>query len=180
MLTIKVGGEELFNEETEQFETDITAELTLEHSLVSLSKWESKWEIPFLDTQKKTEEQVLDYVKMMIVGSEPAPEVFAKLSNGNLLAVNSYINAKMTATTVFKVSSSRGSEEIITAELIYYWMIALGIPFECQNWHLNRLLMLIEVCNIKNSPKKKMSFAERAQMQRTLNEQRRAQLGSSG
>ena len=180
MLTIQIGGEELFNEEKDQFETAPVAVLTLEHNLVSLSKWESKWESPFLDTQQKTAEQVLDYVRKMIVGPEPAPEVFTNISDASLLEINKYINAKMTATWVSESSNASRREEIITAELIYYWMISLGIPFECQYWHLNRLLMLIKVCNIKNSPKKKISFNDRAKIQRDLNDQRRSELGSSG
>jgi hypothetical protein len=180
MLEIKVGGQELFDEETETFFTDPVIELQLEHSLVSLSKWESKWETPFLDTSKKSTEQVLDYVIQMIVSPEPAPEVLPEIADEALLRINEYINAKMTATWIHEENSPAGPQEIITAELIYYWMIMLGIPFECQYWHLNKLLMLIKVCNLKNAPKKKVGFAERAAMQRSLNDKRRAEYGSKG
>jgi hypothetical protein len=180
MLRITVGGDELFNEETDTFSTDELVELQLEHSLVSLSKWESKWEIPFLGALAKTEEQVLDYVRMMIVGPEPAPEVFQKIKNQSLSEINTYINAKMTATWFRESERPEPQREVITAELLYYWMIALEIPFECQNWHLNRLLTLIKVCNAKRAPKKKVGRREAAIARRDLNAERRAQLGTSG
>lgn len=180
MLEITVGGDELFNEETEEFFSSDTFVLQLEHSLISVSKWESKWETPFIGNQKKTAEQVLDYVKQMIVGPEPAPEVLQNIRDSHLNAVNTYINAKMTATWINKPKNARGQQEVITAELIYYWMIALAIPFECQDWHLNRLLTLIEVCNIKNSPKKKMNKGEFMAQRRDLNAERKAQLGTTG
>lgn len=181
MLEISVGGEELWDEENNVFVPgESIATIQLEHSLVSVSKWESKWESPFLDPKGKTPEQLLDYIKFMIVGPEPAPEVLLKAAEQRHSEIQTYINSKMTAFTVYRQKNSKTSAEIVTSELIYYWMIALGIPFECQTWHLNRLLALIEMCNAKNSPPKKMSRAERAQMQRDLNAKRRAELGTAG
>lgn len=178
MLQLAVMTVEGFNEATNEFVAAESETVELEHSLVSLSKWESKWELPFLSNEKKTDEQVLDYVKMM--SSAPlSEELLSKFTPEIYTAINNYINSKMTATW-FSNQQEQSSTEIVTSELIYYWMIALGIPFECQHWHLNRLLTLIKVCNLKNAPPKKMSRAEMQQRNRDLNAQRRAELGTKG
>jgi hypothetical protein len=182
MLTVMVpvgneGYDEasgLFVESTEYFT------LELEHSLVSLSKWESRFEKPFLGTMEKTPEEVLWYIKTMTLSSGVSPEVYDKLSSKNLEEINSYINAKMTATWFSDITTAKPTTEIITAELIYYWMIALNVPFECQYWHFNRLITLIRVCNVKNTPPKKMSRQEQHERMRRLNAERRAKMGTRG
>lgn len=179
-LKLLVGGDENFNEQTNEFLITNQIELTLEHSLVSLSSWESKWELPFLGTKEKTTEQTLDYIEHMTLDKVFPPEVFSKISNKNLLEINRYIDAKMTATTFSDTKNRPASRSIITAELIYYWMFSLTIPMECQHWHLNRLLALIRVCQIKSTPAKKMGRAEAAARQRELNAQRLAQYNTSG
>ncbi len=180
MLRIIIPLSEGFNEKTDEFVTTEGITIDLEHSLFSMSKWESKWEIPFLKKGKKTEEQSLDYIRMMILGELPSDEDLSHLSEKNINDITTYIDAKMTATWFTERRPSKPSRETITAELIYYWMISLGIPFECQHWHLNRLITLIRVCSLKNATKKKMTPSEAARQQRDLNAMRRAQTGSNG
>lgn len=183
MLEIIVPKQELFDDSKQEFFDMPEVHLRLEHSLVSVSKWESKWETPFLVSQEKTGDQMLDYIKCMTLSPEPDPEVYHRLTEDHLEAVNKYIGAKMTATwfTEQNPNANKGRRETITAELIYYWLVSLSIPFETENWHLNKLLTLIRVCNEKNQPSgKKMSKAELASRNRTLNAQRRAQMKTSG
>lgn len=179
MLQLTITTEEGFDDEAGEFVSSASVTVKLEHSLVSLSKWESKWEIPFLGSQEKTNEQVLDYVRMMSL-SEFTDGIFEKFTDDHFYSVNKYINAKMTATWFNEKNQAETSREAVTAELIYYWMIALGIPFECQYWHLNRLLTLIKVCNIKNNPDGNKGRRESADERRARNELRKKQLGTKG
>jgi hypothetical protein len=175
MLEIDVVVKDGYDEENEKFVAAETFKVRLEHSLVSLSKWESLWEVPFLGKGEKTQKQTLSYIELMLLDEIP-PEVFRKLVERHLGEVNDYISAKQTATTV-PTSKGPASRETYTAELIYYWMISLKIPVEFENWHLSRLLTLIRVINYKNDPKQsKMSAKDR----RALNRARRDQNNTRG
>ena len=180
MLTITVLGDELFDEASGEFKTSLNYVLQLEHSLASVSKWEAKFERPFLGEGEKTPEEVVYYIQCMVISSDVPPEVYLHLSSENISAINDYINAKMSATWFTEHKPSPRNREVITSELVYYWMVTLNIPFECQYWHLNRLFTLIRVCNEKNNPGKKMSQQEILRRNRELNEQRKKQLGTTG
>jgi hypothetical protein len=180
MLTIIVAAEEVYDEAKGEFTTQGGVELQLEHSLVSLSKWEAIHEKAFLGDKTKTGDELFSYVECMLVTEKPRGDILHKLSKQNLEEINTYLNARMTATWFSEAPGAPASRDVITAELIYYWMTVFNIPFECQHWHLNRLFTLIRICNIKQSKPKKMSRAELAQRNRELNAQRKAQLGTSG
>ena len=180
MLQITIPATEQFNEETNEFVTTKPQTLQLEHSLISLSKWESKWCKSFLSSKTKTNEEMIDYVRCMTITPNVKPEVYYYLSAKNVAAVNAYIDAPMTATVFNDVDSKGRQRDVITSELIYYWMIANNIPFECQKWHLNRLITLIRVCNIKNNPGKKMSKREIMTRNASLNAARRRKMNSRG
>ena len=180
MLTLVVEEHEFYNEETGEFESLEVLVLELEHSLVSLSKWESKYNKPFLTQEVKTPEEITSYIECMIISPVYPPNVVSKLSSSNLAIINEYIESTQTATTFGKMPERKGRGETITSELIYYWMVAFTIPFECERWHLNRLFALIRICNIKNSPQKKLSRSEIARRNRDLNEERKSKLGTSG
>lgn len=180
MLEIVIEEPEQWDEKNEIFIESKKHILRLEHSLVSISKWESKWEKPFLSKEDKTVEQTIDYIKMMTLTQNVDSKIYNYLSNENIFEINKYIEAPMTATTFSKDNNQGRSNEIITSELIYYWMIALSIPFECQKWHLNRLLTLIRVCNIKNQPPKQMGKQELMRRNAAINEARRKKLNSKG
>ena len=178
MLQIKVPlSPEGWDEEKQEFVMPKVQTLRLEHSLVSLSKWEEKWCKPFISDTDKTTEETLDYIKCMTVTSNVDPEVYRHITNDMVKEVTEYINAPMTATTFAKEENKKTiNGEKITSEIIYYWMIALNIPFECRKWHLNKLITLIRVCSKKNEPPKKMTTAER----RALNASRRKKHNTKG
>ena len=179
MLKITIPSIEQYDEVLNEFKTSKEQVLYLEHSLVSLSKWESKWCKPFLTKEEKTMDETIDYIRCMTTTQNVDKDAYKFITNENIKQVRDYIDEKMTATTFFN-EKKKINREIVTAELIYYWMIATNIPFECQKWHLNRLLTLINVCNIKNTPPKKMSRQELARRNSALNEARRKSLHSEG
>lgn len=180
MLQITTPKTELYDEETERFIIVPETTLKLEHSLISLSKWESKWHKPFLDGKEKTAEEIIDYVKSMTIDSKVDPLVFACLTEENMRDINDYMENPMTATW-FNENKPTSSRKISTSEVIYSQMIKAGVPFECEKWHLNRLMTLIRVCAIENlSGEKKMSKGEVIQQNRDLNAARRAALKSKG
>lgn len=186
MLTLTIRSRELYDEEKNEFIYVRAQTLQLEHSLVSLSKWESKWHKPFLSKDGLTPEETIDYIRCMTVTQNVDPSSYLGLTSEDIDKVREYIEDPMTATTITRMKTNPNkSREIITAELIYYWMIALGIPFECRKWHLNRLLMLIEVCSIKNQQMAggkngKMSKRETLEWQKAQNLARRAKYGTKG
>lgn len=177
MITIHIDAQEAFNELTNEFVTIKEQNLVLEHSLISISKWESKWHKPFLSKNNKTTEEALDYIRCMTITPNVDPNSYMFISEKDILRIDEYISDPMTATTFSEQGKSRS---IITAEIIYYWMVSYNIPFECQKWHLNRLLTLINVCSIKNTPPKKMSKSEIASRNAALNAARRKALGTKG
>ena len=178
-LTIPISPEG-WDEEKGEFVEPRTVTLELEHSLVSLSKWESKWCKAFLSKDEKSPEEILDYIKCMTITPDVDPDVYSHLTRENFTQVNQYIEAPMTATYFHDDKSGKGGREIITSELIYYWLIALQINWECQYWHLNRLITLIRVCNVKNAPPKKMSKRDIMSRNASLNAARRKQLNTKG
>lgn len=182
MLQITVPGYEYYDEKNNRFGQTETTMLTLEHSLISLSKWEEKWRIPFLGKDEKTMEQCIDYVRCMTLTKNVDPMVYNGLTIENFNTINNYIEAPMTATWFNDKDNPRFNREVITAEIIYYWMIALNIPFECQKWHLNKLMTLVRVCNIKNTPHKSTKGNRQAMMNQrsALNRARRERMHSSG
>lgn len=180
MLKITVPRCELYDENKNEFITVNEQTLQLEHSLVSISKWESKWCKPFLSKDPKTVEQTVDYIRCMTLTQNVDNNVYKCITNDNLREINDYIDAPMTATWFSEDKSKAPSREVVTSEIIYYWMIALNIPFECQKWHFNRLLTLIRVCSIKNQPPKQMSKKELASRNAALNAARRKAMHTKG
>lgn len=180
MLTITIPASELWDESTEKFISIKEQTLQLEHSLISLSNWESKWHKPFLSKTEKTPEETIDYIRCMTLTKNVDPNIYYFLSEENIKRVNDYIADSMTATWFSEDKNKKPNREQVTAEIIYYWMIALNIPFECQKWHLNKLLTLIRVCNIKNQPDKKMSSREILNRNAALNAARLKQMKTKG
>ena len=182
MLYITIPAREFFDERTNTFFKTKEQTLQLEHSLVSLSKWESKWCKAYLTKQEKTYEEIIDYVRCMTLTQNVNPDIYRYLSKQNIKDIEEYIQAPMTATYFDDEESDKngGRKDTVTAELIYYWMISLNIPLECQKWHLNRLMALIKVCNIKNSPNKRMSQNEVINRNRRLNAARRKRHNTRG
>lgn len=182
MLQITVKPTCLWDESNQCFiEIKTEQTLQLEHSLISLSKWESKWHRSFISsTQEMSYEEEIDYVKCMTLTPNVDPNIYYALSNENRRQIQQYINAPMTATYLPEEKNGKKSREKVTSELIYYWMIAFNIPFECQKWHLNRLMTLIRVCGVKNQPEKKRSKRDIMTSNAALNAANRARFNSKG
>ena len=180
MLQLEIPEREFFDESSSTFIVYKKESIQLEHSLVSLSKWESKWCKPFLTQSFKTLEESTDYIRCMTITQNVKSEVYENLPSDVYNQVDNYINLPMTATWINENQNGSKSREIVTAEIIYYWMIALNIPIEFQKWHLNRLFMLIRVCNVKNQPPKKQNKKDMLAKRNALNQARRNQNKTRG
>lgn len=182
MIRITIPKMELFDDRTQQFSYREEQTLELEHSLVSISKWESKWYKAFLGKRDKTYEETLDYIRCMTLTPDVDPETYKYLTDDNIKEINNYIKAPMTASHIATSDNDDGrpNRDVVTSELIYFWMISLNIPFKCENWHLNRLLALIKVCNAKNSTPKKPNQKALASKYASMNAARRKQHNSRG
>lgn len=181
MLEIEVPlTDEGWDEVNQMFVEPKVKTLQLEHSLVSISKWESKWRKSFLSSNEKSDEEILDYIKCMTITQHVDPDVYNHMSGENFKQIKDYIEAPMTATYFSEDKGPKGGREVVTSELIYYWMITQNIPVKFEKWHINRLLTLIRVCNVKNSPPKKQSKRDIMSRNAALNAARRKQLNTNG
>lgn len=182
MLELNIGHEVVVEEGREvRFEFQTEYVLKLEHSLASLSKWESIWEKPFIDGDSKSGPEIVSYIQCMIQDSNYPEDALTKLTQQNYAAVDAYINKKATATWFNEHSPPAKSSEKITSELIYFWLSGIpSPPPDYEHWHLNRLFTYIKVHDVKNSPKKKMNHRENIESRRELNERRKAELGTRG
>ena len=180
MLTILVPESELYDERNNEFIQIKEQTLVLEHSLVSIAKWESKWKKSYLSNNNKTLEETLDYIKCMTITKNVNPLIYKSLNREALEAIHKYINDPMTATYFYDKEDKPSGPNTITAEVVYYWMISLGIPMECQKWHFNRLIALIRICNIKSNSGKKMSISEILSRNKALNEERKRKYKTRG
>lgn len=180
MLEILIPAIEFWDEKNNEFITTEEYKLQLEHSLVSLSKWESKWCKPFFSKADKTDEETFDYIKCMSIDQNIDNDILLRLTKDHYTQISEYIADPMTATWFREEKHPKSSAEQVTSELIYYKMIALGIPFECQYWHLNRLTTLIRVCDVKSQPPKKTSRKEILSQNAALNAERKQKLNTKG
>lgn len=181
MLQIIIPGGEYYNEQTNEFVYVREKTLYLEHSLISISKWEAKWEKPFFDKKEKSYEEGIDYIRCMTITKDVDPKDYYRIDKNTIDKINQYIDSKRSATWFNEQQKfSRGVEKVVTSEVIYSWMIALNIPVQFEQWHVNRLITLIRICNIQNSPKKKRKKSELASQYRSLNAERRAKMNTRG
>lgn len=184
MLQLTIHIPERWNDQKQEFIPKEEKTVQLEHSLVSISKWESRWKKPFLSKNNKSEEETLDYIRCMTVTNNINPDIYQYLSNSDIDAICAYIDEECTATTVNYFQKNKQTNQQVTSELIYYRMISLGIPFECQKWHLSRLLKLIDIFNAMSQKTQKNKStavtAEMLQERAALNRRRRAELHSKG
>jgi len=180
MLQVIIPGMEYWDEKNEEFINTNPQTIQLEHSLVSISKWESRWQKTFLSNNNKTTDEIMDYIRCMTITQNVQSDVYTRLTPENIDSINSYIDEPMTATRIPIIKNSVGAKDSLTSEIIYYWMISLNIPLKCEKWHLNRLLTLIRVCDFKNNPPKKRSQRELLSQNAALNAARRKQLNTKG
>lgn len=180
MLCITIEKGELYDSKNRIFVQVPETKLQLEHSLISLTKWESKWHKPFLSSEK-SQEETLDYIRCMVVGKEIDPIILKQLKREDIKKIQQYIDNPMTATTIYTIGNNKKSinKGIITNEVLYYYMASNQIPFECEKWHLNRLLTLLEVFAVKNDKDNKMSKRQTLQHNAKLNAARRAAIKKS-
>lgn len=181
MLTITIPESEFFDDRTQQFIKVKGQTITLEHSLISLSKWESKWKKPFLSKSKKTGEEIIDYIRCMTITQNVDPKVYLALTKENIEQITKYIEDPMSAKTFYNDPLAKNKRsETITNELIYYWMVTFNIPFECEKWHLNRLIALVKTCSEHNAPPKKLSKREMFERNKRINEANKKRFGTRG
>lgn len=183
MLPITIPETELYDEINNEYIYVKAQTIRLEHSLVSLSKWESKWCKSFLSNLTNnglTHDQTIDYIKYMTITKGVDPNVYLCFTSQHYEQINKYISAPMTATYFSEAKSGKLNNEPVTSELVYYWMVTHRIPFECEKWHLNRLLTLIRVCNVKNQPAKKMTTQELISRNAAINAANRKRFNSKG
>lgn len=182
MLKIYIPPKEGWDDLKEEFISFDGQTLCLEHSLVSVSKWEALWHKPFISKEDKSRQELISYIKCMTITQNVKDYTYNFLTNENIETINTYIADSHTATWFSKDDSpKRNSSEQITSELIYYWMIANEIPFDpCEKWNFNRLMTLIRICSIKNNPGKKMKPKDVLKNQARMNKLRRAKLGTKG
>lgn len=186
MLQLIVPSGEYFDETDSSFVYVNEQRLQLKHSLVSISKWEAKWGRAFLSTTPKTSEQTMDYIVCMTITQNVNPLTYSQITNAQIGEIADYINHPMSATVLPGETNTSTKiiapvkQDVITSELIYYYMTALNIPFECQKWHLNRLLTFIKVCSVKTAPKEKMSKGDLLRRNRELNKERQEKLNTKG
>lgn len=180
MLELKIPEKEWYDESRSEFIKTKAITLRLEHSLLSISKWESKWHKPFLGKGEKTLEETVDYLRCMTINPDVDTLVYSALTQDDVVRVNEYIEDPMTATTIREIGGAKKQQRIVTSELLYAWMFALRIPKECEKWHLNRLIMLIRVMDIEQQPKKKMGRKEQMKQNAALNAARKKKYGTRG
>jgi hypothetical protein len=180
VLSLPIYGPESYDEINDRFTHAELFRLELQHSLVSLSKWEAKFEKPFLGEGEKTDEELLWYIEAMHQGPELPKDFAVHMTQSDFQAVNDYLNAKNTATWFSSVDDEKSKNEVITAEIIYYWLVSLNVPFEVEHWHLNRLMTLIRVINEKNAPPKKLTREQIIERNRRLNEERQRKYNTTG
>lgn len=180
MLTITIPEKEYFDDRTSRFVKMEGGTFEIEHSLAAIAKWEALHGVAFLSSASKNVEDSLDYIRCMTITPGVNPDLYKRIDNKIMKEINSYIESKQTATTIRRIGAKKPNREIITAEVIYYWMIATGVPPEYDQWHLNKLLTLIEVCNAKTNPGTKMKKKDVFAQNRALNEARKAKFNTKG